>query len=125
MSALSDLSTQLVFATVQTCQAWGTDETSLVSKKSRKWRKTGNFWARYLHGNTNLRKGIKNMHFNIRSLRYKVFEIKKVVKEQSLNIIGLSETELKKDQILKSKALKYQVTICYFPSPVRVLGLPE
>ena len=65
------------------------------------------------------------MHFNIRSLRYKVFEIKKVVKEQSLNIIGLSETELKKDQILKSKALKYQVRICYFPSPVRVLGLPE
>ena len=46
------------------------------------------------------------MHFNIRSLKYKVFEIKKIVKEQSPNIIGLSETELKKGQHFEIKSLK-------------------
>ena len=46
------------------------------------------------------------MHFNIRSLKFKVFEIKKIVKEQSPNIIGLSETELKMGPNFDIKILK-------------------
>ena len=33
-------------------------------------RETGNFWARYVNGNIRGAKGVHNMHFNIRSLRF-------------------------------------------------------
>ena len=63
--------------------------------------KTGNFWARYVNGNSrnNGRKGIVNMHFIIRHLRYKVNEVKNIIKKHSPNILGLSECELKKENI--------------------------
>ena len=41
-----------------------------------------NFKARYKYGNIkDQKRGIKNMHLNIRSLRNKVFEVKNIVKE--------------------------------------------
>ena len=39
-----------------------------------------NFLARYINGNIQKKKGILNMHLNIRSLRYKVYEVKQVIK---------------------------------------------
>jgi hypothetical protein len=57
-------------------------------------KETSNFLAKYLHGNK--KKGILNMHLNIRSLNNKVGEIKKIIKEQSPHIFGLSECELRK-----------------------------
>ena len=60
---------------------------------------TGNFWARYLHGNINQVKGVHNMHLNIRSLRYKVSEIKNLIYNEKPTILGLSECELKKETL--------------------------
>ena len=39
------------------------------------------------------------MHFNIRHLKYKVGEIKNIIKEEKPNILGLSECELKKENV--------------------------
>ena len=61
-------------------------------------RSTNNFQARYLYGNK-IQKGIHNFHLNIRSLKNKVFEIKNIVKEHSPHILGLSECELKKENV--------------------------
>ena len=58
-----------------------------------------NFEARYINGNIQKQKGIVNMHLNIRSLRNKLFEIKHLVKEHSPHVFGISETELRKDQV--------------------------
>ena len=51
-----------------------------------------NFQARYLKGNIQKQKikGILNMHLNIRSLRYKVYEVKQIVEEYNPTMIGLS-----------------------------------
>ena len=56
--SLIDSPPQLVFATVHSFQAGGNaglegsaDIETLENKKTRKWRKTGNFWASYQHGN--------------------------------------------------------------------------
>ena len=56
---------------------------------------SSNFCARYLFGN--IQKGIRNLHLNIRSLSNKVSELKKIVKEHSPHILGLSETELNRN----------------------------
>jgi hypothetical protein len=64
-----------------------------------------NFEARYLYGNIQKQKGILNMHINIRSLRFKVYEIKQLVKEHNPNIFGISECELNKDMV-EEKSLK-------------------
>ena len=56
---------------------------------------TFNFLFRYVHGNIR-EKGIKNFYLNIRSLKFKVLEIKNIIKEHSPHIIGLSECELRK-----------------------------
>ena len=40
---------------------------------------TSNFLSSYLHGNRK-QKGVQNFHLNIRSLKYKVTEIKNIVK---------------------------------------------
>ena len=45
-----------------------------------------NFEARYLHGNIQKQKGILNMHLNIRSLRYKVYEVKQLIKQHNPSI---------------------------------------
>ena len=42
------------------------------------------------------RRGVKNLHLNIRSLGNKVTEVKNIVKEQRPHIFGLSECELRK-----------------------------
>ena len=57
---------------------------------------TGNFWARYVYGNISMVKGIHNMHLNIRSLKYKISEIKNIVSSEKPTILGLSECEIKK-----------------------------
>ena len=67
---------------------------SWVQKQVLGKKQTSNFLAKYLHGNR--AKGILNMHLNIRSLGKKVVEVKKLLKEHSPNILGLSECELKK-----------------------------
>ena len=58
---------------------------------------TGNFWARYIHGNRTNIKGIRNLHLNIRKIRYKVSEVKNIIKKESPNIFGLSECDLRKE----------------------------
>ena len=50
-----------------------------------------NFEARYKHGNIQ-KKGILNMHLNIRSLKNKLCEVKNVIKQHSPYILGLSES---------------------------------
>ena len=73
-----------------------------------------NFEARYLHGNIQKQKGILNMHLNIRSLRYKVYEVKQLIKEHNPSIFGLSECEIKKDRV-DEKILKIPGYDILFP----------
>ena len=74
-------------------------------------KETSNFLAKCLHGN--IKKGIKNFHLNVRSLSNKVSEIKKLVKEHTPHIFGLSECEIRKvDDYFDEARLKvpgYQV----------------
>ena len=56
-------------------------------------KETCNFEARYLHGN--IKKGVVNMHINIRSLYKKMGEVKNLVKQEKPHILGISEAELK------------------------------
>ena len=62
-------------------------------------RQIGNFWAKYLHGNIRQVQGVHNMHLNIRSLRNKVSEVKNIISAEKPTILGLSECELKKENI--------------------------
>ena len=75
-----------------------------------------NFFARYLHGNiqNQNQKGIMNMHLNVRSLRYKVNEIKNLVTVHNPHIFGVSEAELTKNSV-KEEDLKIPGYILYFP----------
>ena len=112
----SDFSDQIVFATASGCQ-WlagtrvigmgvGWQDGNQEKRKYRICLEAGNFWARYVNGNKTERKGIRNNHLNIRSLRYKVIEVKKIINEQKCHIIGLSECELKKGPNFDIKELK-------------------
>ena len=62
---------------------------SVILGKSETW----NFKARYLHGN--IKRGVVNMHINIRSLYNKMGEVKNLVKQEKPHILGISEAELK------------------------------
>ena len=62
-----------------------------ISKKM-----TVNHQAKSTNGNKEQKRGIKNMHLNIRSLGSKVIEVKNIIWEQKPHILGLSECELKK-----------------------------
>ena len=73
-----------------------------------------NFEARYLHGNIIKQKGIVNLHLNIRSLRYKVAEVKYLIKEHNPHIFGISESELNKN-VIKEEALKIPGYNILFP----------
>ena len=53
-----------------------------------------NFLARIVNGN--IKRGVKNIHINIRSLYNKMCEVKRLVKQENPHILGISETELKK-----------------------------
>ena len=55
---------------------------------------TPNFLARSLHGN--IKRGITNIHVNIRSLYNKMAEVKNLIKQEKPHILGISETELRK-----------------------------
>ena len=67
-----------------------------------------NFLAKFKYGNRATRKkGIVNMHLNIRSLRNKLSEIKVLIKEKAPHILGLSECELHKGALgCDEKSLK-------------------
>ena len=56
---------------------------------------TSNYQARMLHGN--IKKGIINMHVNIRSIYNKMSEVKNLLKKENPHILGISEAELKKN----------------------------
>ena len=89
--------------------------------KSRK--ETNNFKARYVNGNPTVKRGIKNMHLNIRSLKNKVFEIKHIIKEHSPHILGLSECELRKvDGYFDENELKVPGYSILFPNSWNSLG---
>ena len=60
-------------------------------------KQLGNFWARYKHGNKTNIKGLKNLHLNIRKIRNKVSEIRNIIKQETPNIFGPSECDLKKE----------------------------
>ena len=80
-----------------------------------------NFQARYLNGNIQRKKGILNMHLNIRSLRHKVYEVKQIIKENNPTLIGLSETELFKDKV-DEKSLKIPGYNILFPKSWEMHG---
>ena len=75
--------------------------------------KTSNFLARYINGNIGP-KGIKNLHLNIRSLKFKVSEVRNLIKEHAPHILGLSECELKRETISET-ALKIPGYDILFP----------
>ena len=55
-----------------------------------------NFYARMTYGNkASCIRGLKNIHLNIRSLRNKISEIKRIIHENKPHVLGLSECELK------------------------------
>ena len=54
-----------------------------------------NFRARMLHGN--IKKGIINIHLNIRSLYNKMSEVRNLVQKEKPHILGISEAELKRN----------------------------
>ena len=57
---------------------------------------TGNFYARYIHGNIMSNpKGLNVYHINIRSIKNKMSEVKKIIAENKPHILGCSETEMK------------------------------
>ena len=58
-------------------------------------KQTSNFKARCLHGNP--KRGIKNMHVNIRSLYNKMGEVKNMIQKEKPHILGISEAELRKN----------------------------
>ena len=53
---------------------------------------TPNFKARYLYGN--VKRGLINLHINIRSLYNKIGEIKRLINQEKPHLIGISECEL-------------------------------
>ena len=73
-----------------------------------------NFQARSVNGNIHRKKGILNMHLNIRSLKNKVLEVKQVIKHNNPSIIGISEAELKKESV-DEKSLKIPGYDLLFP----------
>ena len=56
--------------------------------------KNPNFLARIVNGN--IKKGVVNIHINIRSMYNKMSEVKNLIKKESPHILGISETELRK-----------------------------
>ena len=59
--------------------------------------KSSNKYAKATYGNRDhLRRGVKNLHLNIRSLRNKLSDVKLLIKQHKPHIFGISECELKK-----------------------------
>ena len=83
---------------ISTKPGWSAGGAGIIVTLHTSWE-TGNFWAKYIHGNIMRSKGVHNMHFNIRSLKYKVGEIKNLVHVEKPTILGLSECELKREAV--------------------------
>ena len=64
-------------------------ELRVLSKKQ-----TLNFKAKMVHGN--IKRGILNIHVNIRSLYNKMSEVKNLIVKEKPHIHGISEAELRK-----------------------------
>ena len=75
-------------------QPWSSSTDSKLLFQKRGKHQTVNFEAKYLHGN--IRRGIKNIHVNIRSIYNKINEVKQLVKKEKPHILGISEAELRK-----------------------------
>ena len=72
-----------------------------------------NFIAKYTYGNKQ-KKGLKNFHLNIRSLKNKIPEVKNIINNDSPHIFGLSEVELFKASV-EEKSLKIPGYDILFP----------
>ena len=82
-----------------------------------------NFQARYVNGNQNKKKGVYNVHLNIRSLSNKISEVKCIIKEHSPHILGLSECELRKSsKEFDERKLKIPGYDLLYPSSWQVHG---
>ena len=75
-------------------QPWSSSTQSKLLFQKKGKHQTNNFQAKYLHGN--IKRGIKNIHVNIRSIYNKMSEVKQLVKNEKPHILGISEAELRK-----------------------------
>ena len=95
-SSCSDLSSHTSSRLISNSLYLCPDTSPVVQFCMQSKKQTNNFKAKYKHGNKQtVKRGIKSMHLNIRSLRNKLFEIKNVIKEHGPHILGLSEAQLK------------------------------
>ena len=66
-----------------------------------------NFYAKLTYGNKQAtKKGLKNLHLNIRSIRNKIAEVRNIVEQKKPHIFGLSECELRKSKTFDEKQIK-------------------
>ena len=101
--------------------SWQSPALSCYQHQTRGKKLSVNFLTRYLYGNR--RKGILNMHLNIRSLKNKVTEVKNLIKQHNPHIFGLSECELKKvNQKFDETILKVPGYQTIFPKSWASLG---
>ena len=76
-------------------QEWSSSTQPLLLFRKRGKHESVNFKAKILHGN--IKRGIKNMHVNIRSIYNKMTEVKQLVHSEKPHILGISEAELRKN----------------------------
>ena len=74
-------------------EAWLCTAQAVLQFQTRGRKEKSNFKAKYVNGNK--KRGIVNMHVNIRSLYNKVSEVKNLIKQEKPHILGISESELK------------------------------
>ena len=102
-------------------QVWGCSTQPVGLYQTRGKKQSNNFLAKYLNGN--IRRGILNLHLNIRSVKNKIFEVKNIIKEHKPHILGLSECELKKENNqFDESLLKIPGYITLFPKSWTSLG---
>ena len=106
-------------STRSTASRWGSPVSFYLKQEENYEIKTEiidhNFEARSINGNIQNKKGILNMHLNIRSLKNKISEVKRLIKEHNPHMLGLSEVELKKEN-LDEKSLKIPGYELLFPT---------
>ena len=101
--------------------SWTCPTLPLYHYQTRGKKESNNFLAKYMYGNR--RKGILNMHLNIRSVKNKVLEVKNIVKQHNPHIFGLSECELKKENNqFDENLLKVPGYVTLFPKSWTTVG---
>ena len=66
-----------------------------------------NFYAKLTYGNRQIMKrGLKNLHLNIRSIRNKITDLRNIVEQKKPHIFGLSECELRRSNTFDEKQIK-------------------